>query len=116
MFSLMPNNSSSTDPNLAPPLFFNPPRKCNLGKNNLLKKRSISDAQWWFYLFAKLYVGSLPIVLFFYGGVRKQMQYYNTVNKCVYRNKSNVESVNSICCHSQLCQKTRNLFTYFITC
>lgn len=73
-------------------------------------------SQWWFYLFAKLYVGSLPIVLFFYGGVRKQMQYYITVNKCVYRNKSNVESVNSICCHSQLCQKTRNLFTYFITC
>lgn len=33
------------------------------------------------------------------------MQYYNTVNKCVYKNKSNVESVNSICCHSQLCQK-----------
>lgn len=63
-------------------------------------------SQWWFYLFAKLYVGSLPIVLFSMevsGG--RQMQFYNTVNKYVYKNKSNGESVNSICCHSQLCQK-----------
>lgn len=29
-------------------------------------------AKWWFYLFDKLYVGSLPIVLFFYGGARRK--------------------------------------------
>lgn len=74
-------------------------------------------SQSWFYLFAKLYVDSLPVVLFFYEGVRwKTNAVLQTVNKCVYRNKSNVESVTSIYCHSQLCQKTRHLFTYFITC
>lgn len=76
-----------------------------------------THSQWWSSLFAKLCVGSLRIILFFMEvSGRRQMQYYNTVNKCVYRNKSNVESVNSICYRSQLCQKRRNLFTYFITC
>lgn len=35
-------------------------------------------SQWWFYLFAMMYVVHC-ILFFFYGGVRKQMQY--SVNK-----------------------------------
>ncbi|CAJ1074186.1 Hypothetical predicted protein [Xyrichtys novacula] len=115
----MPNSSFIIRSELSPPSLksvnHQEEKKTNLVyRNGLLLMHS-----WlWFYLFANLYVGSLPLVLFSMevSGGGGQMQYYNTVNKCVYRNKSDVESVNSICCHSRLCQKTRNLFTYFITC
>lgn len=73
-----------------------------------------------------MYVDPLPLVLFFMKSclVHTGTPTITLLRMSIRKNKSNVKSVNSICCHSRLCQTTKktnkqkkpnSLFTYFIT-
>ena len=74
-------------------------------------------SQWCFYLFARMYVVSWHIVFFFYGGVRKQMQYtvnnlYTEINQMLDMSILSTVTVN--CGKKKI--NIKKLFTYFITC